>query len=106
MFVLGLYLACIPSIFIQIHVPFRPECLYIAWLLKEFNFLKFFISAEIQLIVSSKQPIVFTMLALVKSVFYSKCFNPIFCLNPVMFVVNNVLITSLNTKYLCNNCSL
>jgi len=69
-------------------------------------FSNFFISAEIQPIVSSKQSIIFTLSALVKFVFDSKYFNLIFCSNPVMFVVNNVLITSLNTKYLCNNWSL
>ena len=66
----------------------------------------FSISAEIQPIVSSKQPIVFTLSALVKFVFDSKCFNMFLCSNQVMFMENNVLITSLNTKYLCNNCSL
>jgi len=62
--------------------------------------------AEIQLIVSLKQPIVSTLSALVKYVFDSMFFKLIFYSNPVMFVVNNALITSLNTKYLYNNCSL
>jgi len=48
--------------------------------------------AEIQLIVSLKQPIVSTLSALVKYVFDSMFFKLIFYSNPVMFVVNNALI--------------
>jgi len=62
--------------------------------------------AEIQSIVSSKQLIVSTLSALVNCVFDSMCFKLIFCSNLVMFVVNSAVITSLNTKYLCNNFSL
>jgi len=73
----------------------KPESLYVQFLLKVFGFSNFSPVAKIQTIVSSKQPIVSTLSALVKSIFNSLCFDLISCSNPVMFVVNNTLITTL-----------
>lgn len=99
---ISLYSFCF---FIQICVPYKPGFLYIAWLLKIwFSQIFSLVQKFNRLFLRNNR--LFSLCQHWENLFLIFELWFVILFNSVMFVVNNVLITSLNTKYLCNKCSL